>query len=46
LKTELDGDPGPNLPLEVTVIPQAVKVLVPPKAKPIGMRKRIFKIFE
>jgi len=46
LKTELDGDPGPDLPLEVTVIPQAVKVLVPPKAKPIGMRKRIYKIFE
>jgi YegS/Rv2252/BmrU family lipid kinase len=46
LKTELDGDPGPDMPLEVTVIPQAVKVLVPPKAKPIGMRRRIFKIFE
>jgi YegS/Rv2252/BmrU family lipid kinase len=46
LKTELDGDPGPDLPLEVTIIPQAVKVLVPPKAKPIGMRKRIYKIFE
>jgi diacylglycerol kinase (ATP) len=46
LKTELDGDPGPDLPLEVTVIPQAVKVLVPPASKPVGMRKRIYKIFE
>ncbi|MGA2916423.1 MAG: diacylglycerol kinase family protein [Sedimentisphaerales bacterium] len=46
LKTELDGDPGPDLPLEVTIIPQAVKVLVPPKAKPIGMRRRIFRLFE
>ena len=45
LRTELDGDPGPDLPLEVTVIPQAVKVLVPPQSKPVGMRKRIFRIF-
>ena len=46
LETELDGDPGPQLPLEVTIIPQAVKILVPPKGKPVGMRKRIFRIFE
>lgn len=46
LRTELDGDPGPDLPIEVTVIPHAVKVLVPPKAKPIGMRSRIFRIFK
>jgi YegS/Rv2252/BmrU family lipid kinase len=46
MKTELDGDPGPELPLEVTIIPQAVKVLVPPQGKPVGMRKRIFRIFE
>ncbi|MBN1787901.1 MAG: diacylglycerol kinase family lipid kinase [Sedimentisphaerales bacterium] len=45
LNTELDGDPGPPLPLEVTIIPQAVKILVPPNAKPIGMRTRMFKIF-
>jgi len=46
IDTELDGDPGPALPLEVTIIPQAVKVLVPPKAKPVGMRRRIFRVFE
>jgi diacylglycerol kinase (ATP) len=46
LKTELDGDPGPQLPLEVTIIPQAVKILVPPQGRPVGMRRRIFRIFE
>lgn len=45
-RTELDGDPGPALPLEVTIIPHAVKVLVPPRGKPVGMRRRIFRIFE
>ena len=46
VRTELDGDPGPDLPLEVTIIPQAVKVLVPPQGKPVGMRRRIFRIFK
>ncbi|MDD5133807.1 MAG: diacylglycerol kinase family lipid kinase [Phycisphaerae bacterium] len=46
IETELDGDPGPALPLEVTIIPQAVKVLIPPKSKPVGMRRRIFRVFE
>ena len=46
MKTELDGDPGPQLPLEVTIIPQAVKILVPPQGKPVGMRRRMFRIFE
>ncbi|HAL46040.1 MAG: hypothetical protein A2Y12_14290 [Planctomycetes bacterium GWF2_42_9] len=46
VRTELDGDPGPEMPLEITIIPHAVKVLVPPKGKPIGMRRRMFRIFE
>jgi diacylglycerol kinase (ATP) len=46
LMTELDGDPGPKLPLEVTIIPQAVKIFVPPKGKPVGMRRRMFRIFK
>ncbi|MEN6383703.1 MAG: diacylglycerol kinase family protein [Phycisphaerales bacterium] len=46
VRTELDGDPGPELPLEITIIPHAVKVLVPPKGKPVGMRRRMFRIFE
>ena len=46
VRTELDGDPGPALPLEVTIIPQAVKILVPPQGKPVGMRRRVFRIFK
>lgn len=46
IRTELDGDPGPPLPLEVSIIPHAVKVLVPPKGKPVGMRRRVFRVFE
>jgi diacylglycerol kinase family enzyme len=38
---EIDGDPGPELPVEVKVIPQAVKALVPPGAKPAGIRTRL-----
>lgn len=39
--TELDGDPGPSLPMDISIIPQAIQVLVPPKAKPAGIRTRI-----
>jgi diacylglycerol kinase (ATP) len=39
--TEIDGDPGPPLPVEIKVIPQAVKVMVPEKGKPAGIRTRI-----
>jgi YegS/Rv2252/BmrU family lipid kinase len=39
--TELDGDPGPSLPLDISIIPQAIQVLVPPRAKPAGIRTRI-----
>jgi YegS/Rv2252/BmrU family lipid kinase len=38
---EIDGDPGPELPAEIKVIPQAVKALVPPGAKPAGIRTRL-----
>jgi diacylglycerol kinase (ATP) len=38
---EIDGDPGPLLPAEIKVIPQAIKVLVPPGAKPAGIRTRL-----
>jgi len=44
VKTEIDGDPGPNLPLNVSIIPQAVKVLVPPNAKPAGIRTRLARL--
>jgi len=46
METELDGDPGPAMPLEISIMPQAVKVLIPPGSKPIGMKRRIFRIFE
>jgi diacylglycerol kinase family enzyme len=39
--TELDGDPGPSLPLEVSIIPRAVTVIVPRGARPAGMRTRL-----
>ncbi len=43
VKTEIDGDPGPPLPVQIEVIPQAVKCLVPPGAKPAGIRTRILR---
>jgi diacylglycerol kinase (ATP) len=41
IKTEIDGDPGPALPVQINVIPQAVNVMVPVGAKPAGIRTRI-----
>ena len=40
---QVDGDPGPALPLNITVIPRALDVLVPPGAKPAGIRTRIIR---
>jgi diacylglycerol kinase family enzyme len=42
-KTEVDGDPGPRLPVEIHIIPQAISVLVPKEAKPAGIRTRILR---
>jgi diacylglycerol kinase (ATP) len=39
--TEIDGDPGPSLPLDISIIQHAVKVIVPRGAKPAGMRTRL-----
>jgi YegS/Rv2252/BmrU family lipid kinase len=41
--SEIDGDPGPALPVTIEVIPNAVNVLVPPGAKPAGVRARIIR---
>lgn len=38
---QIDGDPGPQPPAEIKVIPKAVRVMVPPGAKPAGMRTRL-----
>ena len=41
--TEIDGDPGPALPVEIQVIPRAVNCIVPEGAKPAGIRTRIIR---
>jgi diacylglycerol kinase (ATP) len=41
--TQIDGDSGPQLPMKIGIIPQAVKLLVPPNAKPAGIRTRIMR---
>jgi diacylglycerol kinase (ATP) len=41
--TEIDGDPGPALPVHIHVIPQAVNCIVPEGAKPAGIRTRIIR---
>lgn len=38
---QIDGDPGPTPPTDIKVIPQAIRVLVPPGAKPAGLRTRL-----
>jgi len=43
IATEIDGDPGPELPVEIKVIPQAVNCVVLKDAKPAGMRTRIIR---
>lgn len=41
--TEIDGDPGPTMPVCIKVIPRAVNVMVPKDAKPAGMRTRFIR---
>jgi diacylglycerol kinase family enzyme len=41
IETEIDGDPGPGLPVQIKVIPKAVNCIVPVDAKPAGIRIRI-----
>jgi len=41
IKTEIDGDPGPSLPIRIDVVPAAVRCLVPADARPAGIRRRI-----
>jgi diacylglycerol kinase family enzyme len=43
IKTEIDGDPGPPLPVKIDIIPQAVNCIVPEGAKPAGIRTRIIR---
>jgi diacylglycerol kinase (ATP) len=41
--TEIDGDPGPALPVHIEVISHAVNCIVPKDAKPAGIRTRIIR---
>jgi YegS/Rv2252/BmrU family lipid kinase len=41
IRTEIDGDPGPALPVQIDVVPHAVNCIVPEGAKPAGIRTRI-----
>jgi len=43
IRTEIDGDPGPALPVQINVIPHAVNCIVPEGAKPAGIRTRIIR---
>ena len=43
VKAEIDGDPGPTLPVHIEIVPGAVRCLVPPDAKPGGIRARIIR---
>ena len=43
IPSEIDGDPGPDLPAEINIIPHAVNCLVPEGAKPAGIRTRIIR---
>lgn len=43
IQTELDGDPGPPLPVEIEIIPHAVNIIVPQDAKPTGLRTRLLR---
>jgi YegS/Rv2252/BmrU family lipid kinase len=45
LPTEIDGDPGPSVPVKISIIPNAVQVMVPQDAKPAGIRRQIMRIF-
>ena len=43
IKTEIDGDPGPAMPVQIRIIPKAVKFMVPENARPAGIRTRIIR---
>lgn len=42
--TEVDGDPGPSLPLDIRIIPQALHVLTRPDIRPAGIRTRLLRM--
>ncbi len=45
IRTQIDGDPGPPLPVHIKIIPGAVNCMAPRGARPLGLRTRIKRIF-
>ena len=43
IPSEIDGDPGPVLPVDIKIIPAAVNVMVPKGAKPTGVFTRFIR---
>jgi len=43
IASEMDGDPGPTLPVEICVVPRAVNVMVDKDARPAGIRTRMIR---
>ena len=43
IQTEIDGDPGPSLPVQIDIIRHAVDCIVPEHGKPAGIRTRIIR---
>lgn len=43
VRCEIDGDPGPALPVQIRVTPAAVNCIVPKGARPAGIRTRIIR---
>jgi len=41
IATQIDGDPGPPLPVRISIIPKALNVIISEHAKPAGIRRRI-----
>lgn len=46
MTSEIDGDPGPDLPVEIEIVPNAVKILVPKDAHPAGLRTRLLRVLK
>lgn len=46
VRTEIDGDPGPALPMKIDVIPHAVKVLVPKGGIMAGIKTKFKKMLK
>jgi len=44
IETEIDGDPGPALPVNIKIIPKAVNIMVLEGARPAGIRARLRRV--